>query len=93
MLGRVSARHLASAVSMARISFIVQGLSPSAAAAGEIVRALHEHNFSGARFDSGTHIFSVEIDPAVHSFADVRRAIDALGKSQGLVYLAVVMSP
>jgi hypothetical protein len=78
---------------MARLNFIVQGLNPSAAAAGEIVRTLSEHGFGAPRFDFRSEIFSVELDPAIHSFADVRRAIGALGKSQGLVYLAVVMSP
>jgi hypothetical protein len=77
---------------MACINFIVEGLNPSPAAAGEIVRTLLEHNFTGARFDPATDIFSVEIDPAAHSFADLRRVIATLGKSKRLVYLAVVMS-
>ena len=83
---------------MARVNFTVQGLmgygaDGDAAAHREIVRALNEHALGSARFDPGLGVFSVEIDPAVHSFSDLRRVIGDLGKRKGLVYLAVVMSP
>ncbi len=82
---------------MAKINFTVQGLTAkgaqAAAARAEILRTLDEYRIGQAGFEPGLETFSVEIDPAVHSFSDVRRAIGALGKSKGLVYLAVVMSP
>jgi hypothetical protein len=82
---------------MARLNFTVRGLRQcgltGAAAVDEILRALNDNNFGEARFDRGLEVFSVEIDPAVHSFSDVRRLIDALGRRRGLVYFAVVMSP
>ncbi len=82
---------------MARVSFTVEGLmrygSEARAAPADIVRALCEHGFVEARFDPGLELFSVEIDPAVNSFSDVRRAVCDLGRRKGLTYLAVVMSP
>ncbi len=82
---------------MARVSFTVEGLmrhdSDGGAAPADIIRALGKRGFAKARFDPGLKLFSVEIDPAVHSFADVRRAVSDLGRRKGLTYLAVVMSP
>jgi hypothetical protein len=81
---------------MARVNFIVEGLRrrglTGTAAVDEILSALNNNDFGEARFDRGLEIFSVEIDPAVQSFSDVRRLIDALGQRRGLVYFAVVMS-
>ncbi len=82
---------------MARVSFTVEGLmrygSDACAVPADIVRALREQGFVEARFDPGLKSFSVEIDPAVQSFSDVRRAVSDLGRRSGLTYLAVVMSP
>lgn len=81
---------------MERINFTVEGLaacSGTAAAREEILRTLVEHDFGEAFFDPGLETFGVELNSAMHSFADVRRAIGALGKRKGLVYLAVIMSP
>jgi len=85
-------------LAMATINFTVQGLIGYGAGGGaavrdEVVSALDRHGLRGARFDPGLEVFSVELDPAVHSFSDVRRVIEDLGKRKGLVYLAVVMSP
>ncbi len=82
---------------MARVSFTVQGLtrygSDLGAAPADIIRALGEEGFAQVRFDPALELFSVEIDPAVHSFSEVRRAVSDLGRRKGLKYLAVVMSP
>ncbi|HKD66614.1 MAG TPA: hypothetical protein VKB84_07210 [Candidatus Binataceae bacterium] len=82
---------------MARINFTVEGLIDRAAGSGDapydILRTLIDHQLGDGGFDPATQLFSVEIDPAAHSFADVRRAVADLGKRKGLVYLAVVMSP
>lgn len=82
---------------MVRVNFTVEGRmrygSDGAAASADIVRALGEHGFAEARFDPGLELFSVQIDPATHSFSDVRRAVSDLGRRKGLIYLAVVMSP
>jgi hypothetical protein len=82
---------------MARLNFTIQGLSECAAIAAEardqVLFALAQHGLEQALFDPKLQIFSVEIDPALHSFSDVRRAIAALGEDKGRVYLAVIMSP
>jgi hypothetical protein len=82
---------------MARVSFSVEGLmrrgADSGATAADLVRALREQGFAQARFDPCLELFSVEIDPAVQSFSDLRRAVSDLGRRKGLTYLAVVMSP
>lgn len=81
---------------MARVSFTVEGLANGdeigASAREEIVRALAGHGFQ-THFEPASQTFSVDIDPAVNSFSDVRRAIGAVGKLKGRVYIAVVMSP
>ncbi|GEM_PF-4937861 len=80
-----------------QISFIVQGLSEgktiAADARDEVLLALAERGFNHPRFDAGAQVFSVEIEPGLHSFADVRRTIGLLGKRKARLYLAVVMSP
>ncbi len=78
---------------MARVRFTVQGMKECGPGPAEIVRALDEHEFGQPEFDPAWGIFSVEIDPARNTFAGVRRAVAALGKRHGLVYLAVIMSP
>jgi hypothetical protein len=79
---------------MATVNFTVQGLVDYRVGGAEaLVRALTDCGISGACFDPDLELFSVEIDPAVHSFADVRRTVSAVGKRKGLVYLAIVMSP
>jgi hypothetical protein len=80
---------------MATVNFEVQGLPSGVTDSGvqnDILRVPQAH-FSAPRFDRDLGIFSVELDPAVHSFADLRRAIEVLGKRRGLVYLAIVISP
>jgi len=80
------------------INFAVEGmprrdgsLSPEGPAA--VMRALAEDGISGARFDHRREIFSIELDPEVASWSDVRRAVRRAGEREGRVLLAVVMSP
>lgn len=58
-----------------------------------IVRGLAARGFDGVRFHPQWEVFSLELDPALHSFADVRRAVVAVGVERGRRYLAVIMSP
>jgi len=58
-----------------------------------VLRALAGRGFAQPRFDAASQTFSVELDPAVNSFSDVRRAVSLVGKRRDRVYIAVVMSP
>jgi hypothetical protein len=81
---------------MAKVSFSVEGLSDCDAIAAherdDLLHTLAEEGFE-VSFDPGPRIFSVQLDPALHSFADVRRAIATAGQRRGQLYLALVMSP
>ncbi len=81
---------------MAKITFTIEGLAHGGAlstdACEEVLRAL-AGRFGQPRFDPASQTFSVELDPAVDNFSDVRRAVSLVGKSRDRVYIAVVMSP
>jgi hypothetical protein len=82
---------------MAKITFTIEGLAhggaPSTDAYEEVLRALADRGFGQPRFDPASQTFSVELDPAVDTFSDVRRTVSVVGKSRDRVYIAVVMSP
>lgn len=80
------------------INFAVEGmlrrggvLSTEGPAA--VLRALEEDGIGGAHFDYRREIFTVELDPAVVSWSEVREAVRRAGESEGRTLLAVVMSP
>ena len=80
------------------INFAVEGMRRrggvvSSEGPGAVLRALQERGIGGARFDPRREIFTAEIDPAVVSWSEVREAVRRAGESEGLVLLAVVMSP
>jgi len=79
------------------INFAVEGmlrrggvLSPEGPA--EVLRALEEDGIGGARFDYQREIFTVELDPEVVSWSEVREAVRRAGERGGRILLAVVMS-
>lgn len=76
-----------------RINFTVTGLAPVRRERAAVVRALAAGGLGEARFDPQLEIFSLEMDPKLHSFADIRRVIAAAGELRKRRYLAVIMSP
>jgi len=80
------------------ISFAVEGMlrrdgilltgDPAA-----VLRALEEDGIGGARFDYQSEIFTVELDPEVVSWSEVREAVRRAGEREGRTLLPVVVSP
>jgi hypothetical protein len=73
------------------IHFAIEGLARSADA-DQIVQELGSR-FASSACDPARAIFTVALDPAIHSFDDVRAAVRAFGARRSRQYLAVVMSP
>ena len=80
------------------INFAVEGMLRRgdrllAANPEAVLRALEEDGIGGARFDYQREIFTVELDPEVVSWSEVREAVRRAGQREGRILLAVVMSP
>ncbi len=58
-----------------------------------MLRALEEDGIGGARFDPRWEIFTVEFDPGLVSWEQIRQAVRRAGEREGRTYLAIVMSP
>ncbi len=80
------------------INFAVEGMRQrggllSTGDPAAVLRALEEDRIGGPRFDDQREIFTVELDPAVVSWNEVRDAVRRAGEREGRILLAVVMSP
>ena len=58
-----------------------------------MLRALEEDGIGEARFEHRWEIFTVEFDPELVSWEQIRQAVRRAGEREGRNYLAVVMSP
>jgi hypothetical protein len=79
------------------INFAVEGMLRrggrlSTGVPAAVLRALEEAGVGEARFDYQREIFTVELDPAVASWSEVREAVRRAGEREGRTLLAVVMS-
>ena len=79
------------------INFAVEGMLRrggvlSTADPAAVLGALEEDGIGGARFDYQREIFTVELDPEVVSWSEVRQAVRRAGEREGRILLAVVMS-
>ncbi|HTY55141.1 MAG TPA: hypothetical protein VMB26_08075 [Candidatus Binataceae bacterium] len=79
------------------VKFAVEGMLRDCASllpegVESVLRALEESGISGARFDYHREIFSIELDPALVSWSDVRESVRRAGERDGRLFLAVVMS-
>jgi len=79
------------------IKFLVEGMprrgkliAPEFLAA--MLRGLEQAGLRGASFDDRREIFSVELDPALISWSEVRDTVRCVGEREGKTLLAVVMS-
>jgi len=80
------------------INFAVEGMLRcggvlSTGGPAAVLWALEEDGISGARFDYQREIFTVELDPEVVSWSEVRQPVRRAGEREGRILLAVVMSP
>ncbi len=58
-----------------------------------MLRALEADGIGGTRFNQRWEIFTVEFDPALVSWEQIRQAVERAGEHEGRTYLAIVMSP
>jgi hypothetical protein len=72
---------------MPRCDGLLSTESPTA-----VLRALEAGGVRGARFDAMREVFTIELDPALISWSEVRELVRLAGEREGRVLLAVVMS-
>jgi|HubBroStandDraft_6_1064221.scaffolds.fasta_scaffold3290637_1 hypothetical protein len=79
------------------IKFLVEGMPRSGELAfpeisASLLRGLEQAGIRGASFNDRREIFTVELDPALISWSEVRDTVRLVGEREGRILIAVVMS-